>query len=108
MMPTFIASYDLKEARPDPHEHFLTNAIEYGWFPWILDHDDTLFTLPNTTLEGSFVDQTQAVAALNAARIETEKELGITVMMEKWIVSLGCVFVLRGSPRPCRSRHRLV
>ncbi|MBR0860922.1 hypothetical protein ACVIWV_006027 [Bradyrhizobium diazoefficiens] len=90
MMPRFIASYDLKETRPDPHEHFLTNAIECGWSPWIVD-DDTLFTLPNTTLQGSFVDQTQAVAALNAARAETEKELGITVIMEKWIVAQSVI-----------------
>lgn len=37
------------------------------------------------------VDQTQAVAALNAARVETEKELGITVIMEKWIVSQSAI-----------------
>ncbi|MCA1530765.1 hypothetical protein [Bradyrhizobium yuanmingense] len=42
-------------------------------------------------MQGSFVDQTQAVAALNAARAETEKELGFTVMMEKWIVSQSVI-----------------
>ncbi|GLR91131.1 hypothetical protein [Bradyrhizobium iriomotense] len=86
-MPQFIASYDLKVAKPDPHDNFLTNAMEHGWYPWILDDDDTLFTLPNTTLEGSFVDQMQALAALNAARAQTEKELGIRITMEKWIVA---------------------
>jgi hypothetical protein len=39
----FIASYDLKEARSDPHERFLTNAIECGWSPGSLDPDDILF-----------------------------------------------------------------
>ncbi|MCP3475527.1 hypothetical protein NLM33_35140 [Bradyrhizobium sp. CCGUVB1N3] len=86
-MPRFIASYDLKETKPDAHEDFADKAIEHGWSPWILDHDQTtLFTLPSTTLHGSFVDQTHAVAALNATRAETEKELGIKVIMEKWLV----------------------
>ncbi|WP_439373120.1 hypothetical protein [Bradyrhizobium sp. DASA03120] len=86
-MPKFIASYDLKETKPDAHENFVVNAIENGWSPWILDHNDTLFTLPNTTLQGSFANQTQAVAALNATRAETAEELGINVTMEKWLVA---------------------
>ncbi|WP_156944758.1 hypothetical protein [Bradyrhizobium sp. Ec3.3] len=86
-MPRFIASCDLKETKPDAHENFVVNAIEHGWSPWILDHNDALFTLPNTTLQGSFVDLTQAVAALNATRAETEKELGIKVIMEQWLVA---------------------
>lgn len=32
-MPKFIASYDLKETTPDPHEDFLINAIACGWSP---------------------------------------------------------------------------
>lgn len=87
-MPRFIASYDLKETKPDAHVKFVNKAIEHGWSPWIVDYDHTtVFTLPNTTLQGSFVDQTQAVAALNATRAETGKELGVKVIMEKWLVA---------------------
>ncbi|MCP3468292.1 MULTISPECIES: hypothetical protein [unclassified Bradyrhizobium] len=86
-MPRFIASYDLNETKPDAHEKLINKAIEHGWPPWVLDHEHTsLFTLPNATLQGSFVDQTQAVAALNATRAETGKDLGTKVIMEKWIV----------------------
>jgi hypothetical protein len=86
-MPTFIASYDLEETEPDPHETFLEKAAERSWKLWIKSGGGKRYRLPNTTLVGSFNDRDQAVAALKAARADTEKELGINVNMEKWIVA---------------------
>ena len=87
-MPTFLASYDLKETKPDPHQTFLEKAKARGWEPWIKATDGKWYRLPNTTLEGTFDSQEKAVAALNATREDTEKAMGIAVTMEKWIVAL--------------------
>jgi hypothetical protein len=84
-MPRFLATYDLKETKPDPHETFLEAAKPYGWEPWIKG-SDKWYRLPNTTLWGTFDDKEKAIAALKATRADTEKEIGIKVTMEKWIV----------------------
>ena len=86
-MATFIASYDLKETNPDPHSTFLKKAVEKGWLLWILSSNDLWYRLPNTTLVGTFQNQQTAVAALEATREATEREMGRTVTMEKWIVA---------------------
>jgi hypothetical protein len=85
-MPTFIATYDLKETRPDPHQTFIEKAETHGWSAWIKGNGKW-YRLPNTTLEGTFDTRDAAVAALKAARTDTEKEIGIAVTMEKWIVA---------------------
>jgi hypothetical protein len=92
-MPSFIASYDLKETRPDPHGVFLEKAEKRGWRAWIKG-SDKWYHLPNTTLEGTFDTRDEASAALKATRADTEKEIGVTVTMEKWIVveSNGATF----------------
>ena len=86
-MPTFLASYDLKETNPRPHETFLNKAVKRGWNLWIKGGSGKLYRLPNTTLEGTFETRKDAVAALKAAREDTAKELDIPVDMEKWIVA---------------------
>jgi len=86
-MPTFIASYDLKETRPDPHQVFIEKAEKRGWSVWIKSSDDKWYRLPNTTLEGTFDTREEAAAALKATRADTEEEIGIRVTMEKWIVA---------------------
>ena len=85
-MPKFLATYDLKETKPDPHETFLEEAKPHGWEPWIKSSDKKWYRLPNTTLWGTFDDREKAVAALKATKADTEKEIGIKVTMEKWIV----------------------
>jgi hypothetical protein len=85
-MPSFIATYDLKETNPDPHSKFLEQARKHGWNYWILSSQNIWYRLPNTTLEGTFDTQQAAVAALKATRAATQAEMGRTVTMEKWIV----------------------
>ncbi|MBS0529646.1 MAG: hypothetical protein JSS22_09690 [Proteobacteria bacterium] len=85
-MPSFIASYDLKETTPSPHVSFLDQATKHGWKLWILSSKNIWFRLPNTTLEGSFATKADAVAALKNARAATEAELGRPVTLLKWIV----------------------
>jgi hypothetical protein len=84
-MPIFIASYDLTETRPDPHQTFLEKAEKRGWSVWIQGNAEW-HRLPNTTLEGTFDNRDDATAALKAAKADTEKAIGIAVTMEKWIV----------------------
>jgi|ERR1700722_946888 hypothetical protein len=86
-MPTYLASYDLKEAYPDPHPIFLKHAVNHGWRLWILSSENVWYRLPNTTLEGTFTDLQAAVSALEATRATTERELGRVVTMSKWIVA---------------------
>jgi hypothetical protein len=86
-MPTFIATYDLKETNPDPHSTFLAQSRKHGWNYWILSSANTWYRLPNTTLQGIFDNQDAAVAALKATRAATEKEMNKVVTMEKWIVA---------------------
>jgi len=86
-MPTFIATYDLKETSPDPHSKFLAQAGNFCWKLWILSSANEWFRLPNTTLEGTFDTMDTAVTALQATRAATEQEMGRSVTMEKWIVA---------------------
>lgn len=86
-MPEFIATYDLKETTPSPHSKFLENAVKNKWQLWILGQTNFLYRLPNTTLIGTFADRNTAVAALEKTRADTQRDLGRTVTMEKWIVS---------------------
>jgi hypothetical protein len=86
-MPTFIASYDLKETRPDAHATFLEKADARGWSYWKKGKDGYWYRLPNTTLVGSFGSRDAAVAALKATKADAQKELGIKVTLEKWIVA---------------------
>lgn len=86
-MAAFIATYDLKETNPGPHSEFLEQAKKNGWKLWILSSDNEWYRLPNTTLIGSFDDREAAVAALKKTRADTQRELGIPVTMEKWIVA---------------------
>lgn len=86
-MPKFIASYDLRETNPSPHAEFLKQATAHGWRVWILSGKNEWYRLPNTTLDGEFVDRDAAVTALKNTRAATERELRVTVTMEKWIVA---------------------
>ncbi|WP_342723998.1 hypothetical protein AAFG07_33645 [Bradyrhizobium sp. B097] len=101
-MPNFITTYDLVETRPDPHETFLEKAMARGWSVWKKGSDGRLYRLPNTTLTGSFANQDLAVAALKATRADTQRELGVKVSMEKWIVAQysGSVFASDEKERP--------
>ncbi|WP_163150517.1 hypothetical protein [Bradyrhizobium uaiense] len=47
-MPTYLASYDLKETDPDPHETFLEKAKERGWKLWTKGKSGKWYRLPNT------------------------------------------------------------
>jgi hypothetical protein len=85
-MPNFLATYDLKETKPDPHSAFLQHAQTNGWNYWILSSDNFWHRLPNTTLVGDFPSMGAAHTALEATRLATERQLGIPVIMEKWIV----------------------
>src|SRR5689334_3413997 len=85
-MSTYLASYDLKETYPDPHSIFLKQAVAHNWKLWILSSDNVWYRLPNTTLEGTFSDMDSARAALEATRVATEREMGRTVTMSKWII----------------------
>jgi hypothetical protein len=85
-MPTFFATYDLRETRPDPHEKFIENAGRFGWTTLIWGATaKKWYKLPNTTLTGDFDDRPAAVTALKAARTATASDLGQCVL-EKWIV----------------------
>jgi hypothetical protein len=87
-MPKFLASYDLKETKPDPHETFLEKAEEFGWSAWVKPTGSILWCrLPNTTLRGTFITLAQAVNALKATRTAAQRALRITVTMEKWFVA---------------------
>jgi hypothetical protein len=86
-MPSFIATYDLKETNPDPHSKFLAQARNHGWNYWILSSNGFWYRLPNTTLEGTFDNLEVAVRALQSTRDATQAEMGIPVTMEKWIVA---------------------
>lgn len=87
-MTTFIATYDLRNTNPGPHSEFLAQAEKNGWQLWILGSNSEWYRLPNTTLIGDFADKTIAVAALKKTRADTEQQLGVTVTMEKWIVTV--------------------
>jgi hypothetical protein len=86
-MPSFIATYDLKETNPDPHVTFLAEARKRGWNYWIRSSTGLWYRLPNTTLQGDFNNLDAAVAALQATRAATEAEIQFPVTMEKWIVA---------------------
>ncbi|MCC8966143.1 hypothetical protein H8A95_28425 [Bradyrhizobium sp. Pear76] len=86
-MPTYLASYDLKETNPDPHSTFLKQAAAYKWKLWILGSNNIWYRLPNTTLQGTFANMDAAEAALKAVRDATEREMGRTVTMNKWIIA---------------------
>ena len=86
-MPTFIATYDLKETNPDPHSKFLAQARNYGWNYWILSSDNVWYRLPNTTLDGTFETMEAAENALLATRAATEAEMGRPVTLQKWIIA---------------------
>jgi hypothetical protein len=85
-MPTYIASYDLKETSPDPHSKFLEQAVAHNWKLWILATNGIWYRLPNTTLQGTFADMTAAERALENTRAATQAAMGRTVTMNKWIV----------------------
>ncbi|BBC02470.1 MULTISPECIES: hypothetical protein [Bradyrhizobium] len=85
-MPTYLASYDIKETSPDPHSTFLKQAAAHNWKLWILATNNIWYRLPNTTLEGTFANIEAAKAALEATRAATEREMGRTVTMNKWII----------------------
>jgi len=86
-MPKYIATYDLLETYPDPHEEFLEQATARGWRLWILSGHNEWYRLPNTTLDGDFDSRDAAVTALKNTRAATESKLGRSVVMEKWIVA---------------------
>jgi hypothetical protein len=86
-MPTFNATYDLKETNPDPHAKFLEQARKHGWNYWILSSGNVWYRLPNTTLDGTFDTIAAAEQALHATRAATEAEMGRVVTMEKWVIS---------------------
>jgi hypothetical protein len=52
-----------------------------------LGSNDQWYRLPNTTLAGVFDTTALAEAALEKTRAATEKAIGITVTIEKWIVA---------------------
>ncbi|WFU39864.1 hypothetical protein QA640_36935 [Bradyrhizobium sp. CB82] len=86
-MPAYLASYDLKETKPDPHPTFLKQAAAQGWKLWILGSNNVRYRLPNTTLIGTFDNLAVAEARLEAARLATENEMGGNVTTSKWIVA---------------------
>lgn len=86
-MPLFIASYDLTKTNPPPHEKFIEEAAKKGWQRWVLSASNVWYRLPNTTLHGNFADREAAVQALKDTRAATQAAIGITVTMEKWIVT---------------------
>ncbi|KRQ16863.1 hypothetical protein [Bradyrhizobium manausense] len=86
-MPAYVASYDLKETKPDPHPTFLKQAAAQGWKLWILSSNNVRYRLPNTTLIGTFDNLAVAEARLEAARLATENEMGRNVTTSKWIVA---------------------
>jgi len=86
-MPTFIASYDLKETNPDAHSKFLAQSRNHGWNYWILSSENVWYRLPNTTLDGRFETMTAAETALEATRAATQAEIGLPVTMEKWAIA---------------------
>lgn len=86
-MAKFIACYDPRETNPKPHSEFLKAAAEHVWVPWILSSSDRWYHLPNTTLIGEFSGKDADVEAFKAIRPAAEKELGIKITVEKWIVA---------------------
>ncbi|WP_407122722.1 hypothetical protein [Bradyrhizobium sp. STM 3561] len=86
-MPTYLASYDLRETNPDPHAAFLKQAAAYNWKPWVLGSNNIWYRLPNTTLQGTFANMEAAETALQGTRAATEREMGRTVTMSKWIIA---------------------
>jgi hypothetical protein len=94
-MAAFIASYDLKETKPQPYGEFIAQAEKRGWSTWIKSSKGQWNKLPNTTLTGDFVDIDAAEKALADTRVATQAALGISVSLEKWIISARgtCKFV---------------
>jgi len=88
MKTAFVGTYDLKETNPKPHSEFINQAAKLGWSPWIRSDNGTWYRLPNTTLVGEFVDVGAAEQALLAARAATQAAIGVTVTLEKWIISV--------------------
>jgi hypothetical protein len=86
-MTRYIACYDLKETRPDPHASYLTAAEANGWSPWLFASDKKWYRLPNTTLVGEFTNRDAAVASFKAIKSAAEKTLARTITVEKWIVA---------------------
>lgn len=88
MQTSFVVTYDLKETNPKPHGEFINQAAKLGWSPWILSDNGTWYRLPNTTLVGEFLDVAAAEKAFLLARTATQTALGVTVTLEKWIISV--------------------
>jgi hypothetical protein len=86
-MTRFIACYDLKETRPDPHSDYLAAAEGERWYAWLQGSDQKWYRLPNTTLVGEFSNREAAVAAFKAIKPAAEKTLGKAITVEKWIVA---------------------
>ena len=86
-MTRYFACYDLEDTYPSPHAVFIEKADSQGWYPWILSDIKVFHRLPNTTLIGDFANMDAAVNALKAARTATQGEIGVTVDLEKWIVT---------------------
>jgi hypothetical protein len=88
-MAYFLATYDAKETRPDGHMEILKAAPANGWNLWILGDlglDRSWYRLPNTTLDGEFLNMNAAVAALDQTIKDASRAIGRALIAEKWIV----------------------
>jgi hypothetical protein len=87
-MTQFLGTYDFKKTSPEPYTAFLAAAERHGWYHWITD--DTTgkrFRLPNTTVQGDFINYTAAAAAFDVALNEAARAIGKSIMIEKWFIA---------------------
>ena len=88
-MPRFIATYDLKETSPPPHDEFVAQARMRGWKRWITS-DGKWRELPHTAMIGSFSDRDEAVRQFEAALSRTRTKItGITHIEKRYIAAIG-------------------
>ena len=82
---TFL-TYDLAQTTPDPHGPIIDALLPRGWYRWSIgDFVDHKSKLPNTTLEGEFVDLDTAQRSFDAAILAVRAQ-GITLNVRKWLI----------------------
>jgi hypothetical protein len=85
-MPAFIATYDLQDAFPQPHGHFLNTAERYGWSR-SRDAEDEFERIRETTLVGDFSDVDEATSALLKAADDLASLGAVKIKLTRWMVA---------------------
>lgn len=86
-MSRYMLSYDVQAVTPSPYGPLIEALAAEEWHPWIKSGNGRFYRLPNTTFVGEFVTRDDAKAAFFRAVQVASREIGRSIMVEKWIVA---------------------